>query len=99
MQSETEFHQRADSTLEQLESMLEVALDAELMGGILTIELPSGRQYLISKHGASGEIWVSSPASGGLRFGWRGGVWALPDGRELFELVTSEIESLAGVAL
>lgn len=100
--NESDYHRLADSLLTRFSDMLEDAdsdgtLDVELEGAVLTIGLPSGKQYLISKHAASQQIWVSSPASGGLHFSYGDEQWKLTDGRELSALVQSELEALAGV--
>lgn len=101
MLSETEFHVQADKTLRAFEAALEEAhatgaVDIELTGDILTIELPGGKYYLLSKHAATRELWVSSPRSGGLHFHWREG-WFLRDGRALVGVVNDELQQLAGV--
>lgn len=77
----------------------EGVIDADLQGGVLALALPDGRQYLISRHTPSRQIWVSSPLSGGLHFSRAGGGWALPDGRGLEAVVTEELRALCGLAI
>jgi iron donor protein CyaY len=95
------FNAFADLTLNRLADALEVAdedglLDVELTGGILTIEFPSGKQFVINKHGPSQQIWLSSPFSGGLHFDYDEASqgWALKDGRRLDTLLKAEVEIL-----
>lgn len=67
---ETEFHARAESSLEALESALEAAdIDAELQGGILTITVGGG-QFVLNRHAPTRQLWFSSPVSGAARFGY-----------------------------
>jgi frataxin len=103
--SETAFEQTAAASLQQLADLLDDAdargdLEAELRGGILTVAV-AGKQFIINKHGPSQQIWVSSPISGGLHFAYNAEAqnWQLPDGRELFSLLTHELQTLAGITL
>jgi frataxin len=65
---ETRFHQLADDTIETLSDHIDDEmgddLDVDLQSGILTIELDSGEQFIINKHGPNRQIWMSSPVSG-----------------------------------
>ena len=102
--NDSEFNRAADATLTQLADALEEAdgeglLDVELVSGVLTIELPAKKTFVVSKHGPSKQVWLSSPISGGLHFGFDGGAWALADGRELLSLLAAEVKQLSGVAL
>ena len=99
--SDTAFAALADATLNRLADHLESSdvdgvLEVELMSGMLTITLASGRQFVINKHGPSKQIWLSSPLSGGLHFDYDEGVqgWALADGRRLDTLLQAEMETL-----
>lgn len=79
---ENTFETLADATLarfqETIEETLGDHLDVDLQGGILTIELDSGGQYVVNKHAPNRQIWVSSPVSGASHYdydpateGWR----------------------------
>jgi frataxin len=92
----SQFESRADATLARLEQALEAAagdeLDAELVGGILTLELEDGGIYQINKHSPNREIWLSSPVSGAWHFAWHAtegseseGVWRSTRGAERLE--------------
>ena len=97
----TNFHEKADAYLEATFDALEAQdedalLEVDLEGGILTIELEDGRQWLISKHEPSGEMWLSSPISGGLHFSNTTDGWTLTDGRNLSTLTSEEISAASG---
>lgn len=100
--NESDYHRLADATLDRFADALEAAdeegaLEVELEGVVLTIDLPAGKQYLISKHAPSKQLWVSSPVSGGLHFSYKDAIWQLPDGRTLESVVAGELSTLAGV--
>lgn len=100
--NETEYHQKSEDILNALQNVLEPVdengdAEVEYQGGILTIDLPGGKQLLISKHTASRQIWLSSPISGGLHFSCRDGAWLLPDGRSLEAVLSQELKTLAGI--
>jgi frataxin len=98
---ETEFHMLADATITGIEQDMEEAdqdgrLDVEVMGGVLTLQLTDGKQYVISKHTPTRQVWVSSPVSGAHHFGYDAAAkkWVLASGQELRQLLDSE---LAGI--
>lgn len=100
---ESDFHRLADRELAALSDALEEAdakglLELEEQGGVLTVQLNGGKSYVISKHGPSCQIWLSSPVSGGLHFAHDGARWKLADGRELRSLLAAELKT-AGVEL
>ena len=105
MTSETEFHRYADATLSALFDQLESAYesgsidDLELQGGVLTIKTSQGVTFVVSKHAASGQIWLASPLSGGLHFSYdpESTVWKLPDGTPLIERLTHELMQCGGL--
>ena len=106
MMTETQYHQLADKTLEAIAAALESAdesgdIEVDLEGAVLTIGLPSSKQYLVSKHAPSQQLWVSSPVSGGLHFSYDKVTdsWHLPDGRHLHSLMATELETLAGIEM
>jgi len=106
MMNETDFHRLADMTLDAMSAALEEAdagglLDVEHDGGIITVELPDGRQFIVSKHAPSRQLWLSSPVSGGLHFRYEEAHqdWQLADGTSLKAVLSAELKKLAGVAL
>jgi iron donor protein CyaY len=96
---DTTYHATADATLAHLSEALEAAYDTgsieelELQGGILTIRLPGGRVYLVSKHAPTQQLWLASPVSGGLHFRYEAttDAWILAGGQSLPILLTSEL--------
>ena len=100
---EAGFLTRADALLADLMAKLDDTvgdlMDVDLEGGVLTIELDSGGQYVINKHAPMKQIWVSSPASGAAHFDfdpdralWMNG----RTGGELIALLDEEITAAAG---
>jgi frataxin len=69
---EPEFERQAGKVLDRLMAEIEAqagdSLEVDLEGGILTIGLPDGGQYLVNKHAPNREIWLSSPKSGAWHF-------------------------------
>jgi len=97
------FEKVAMETLEDLMDAIDEGLgdclDVDLNGGILTIELDDGGQYILNKHGASHQIWMSSPVSGATHFDYDGaaGEWVSTKGEgELKFILGSELEKTTG---
>jgi frataxin len=102
----SQFESLADATLARLQHAVEAAagnwLAADLAGGILTIELDSGGEYVVNKHGASRQIWLASPASGAWHFVWSepGEEWlATRGGERLEKLLARELSAAIGQAI
>ena len=92
--NETEYHRLADALLAQLEQILEPAdqsglIELESGKDMLTIELEDGKQFIVSKHNASKQVWLSSPVSGGLHFTYdaTNKEWCLADQRPVVKYV------------
>ena len=103
---DTTFARTADDTLETFMDVIEEALgdqaDVDLEGGILTIELDVGGEYVINKHAPNKQIWMSSPLSGPLRYDYdpAAGVWFYArDGHGLRAKLSEEVESLLGLSV
>ncbi len=101
MHDENTFNTAADATLLAIADRLEPydaagKLEADLMDGVLTIEFSGGQQLVISKHAPSGQIWLSSPISGGLHFSPQNDYkdWQLTDGRSLKSVLDIELQSI-----
>lgn len=97
------FDDLAEETLERLFGALDEAIgddaDVDFEGGILTIELEDGRQYIVNKHAASQEIWVSSPVSGAAHYAYNmdGGTWvSTRGGGVLSQTLASELHQITG---
>lgn len=105
MSTETEFHRYADATLSALFDQLESAYesgsleDLELQDGVLTITTEGGKIFVVSKHAASGQIWLASPLTGGLHFSYEdsSGEWILADGTLLTARLTQELMQAGGL--
>ena len=102
---ESQFHREADSTLTRLAEALEAAdgdaLDVEYQGGILTIDLADGRQYVLNKHGPSRQLWLASPFSGASHYQFAAGArWVGTRGHgDLAHLLARELSPLLGAEL
>jgi frataxin len=99
--SETAFITLVEATLNRLAGMIEVldsedVLEVEQSSGMLSIELPSGKQFVINRQIPARQIWLSSPLSGGLRFDYNeeDQSWGLADGRRLDTLLKADLETL-----
>lgn len=96
------FETQAEQILARLQTQIEDALDdvdVELRGGILTLELADGRQYVINKHSPNRQIWLSSPISGAAHFvhdaatgAWR----STRSDAELHRLLADELAAVTG---
>lgn len=101
---DTSFPQIADDTLESFMDAIEAAVgdqaDVDLEGGILTIDLDAGGQYVINKHAPNRQIWMSSPKSGATHYGFVDGHWACTrSGRALGDLLAEELTAATGVSI
>lgn len=98
--SEQAFETLSDSLLEALEAALED--QAELQGGVLTIEADTGDgdegTWVVNKHAPTRQVWLSSPKSGARHFGFdpASGLWK--DTRGGTDLLTT-IKAELGVTL
>ena len=93
--SDSAFETLANSLLEALEEGL--GDDAELQGGILTVEGEAGT-WIVNKHAPTRQIWLSSPQSGARHYAFDDGSGQWKDtrgGPELLALLSAEL----GVAL
>lgn len=99
------FETQAEQTLARLQTQIEDALDdvdVELRGGILTLELADGRQYVINKHSPNRQIWLSSPISGAAHFvrDPATGAWqSTRSDAQLHRLLADELAAVTGQKL
>lgn len=101
---ERAFEGLASATLGRLAERIEDAIgddaDVELSGGILTIDLDAGGQFVVNKHAPNRQIWLSSPVSGASHYGWSGEAWMSTRGPERLEAVlAAELARLTGATL
>ncbi len=100
---ESRFAALADQLLERLGDAIDDAVgdsvDVDLQGGILTLGLTGGGQYIINKHGPNREIWMSSPVSGATHFAYRDGRWvSTRDAAQALEdMLAAELTARCGV--
>lgn len=73
---ESEFHRAADAVLARIEAAVAESgtLDADLEGGILTIECPDASKVIVNKQAPNREIWVAARA-GGFHYRLADGEW------------------------
>ena len=100
------FEALAEETLAHLFDALDEAIgdsaDVDLEGGILTVELEDGRQYVINKHSVNQEIWVSSPLSGAAHYAYdlETKAWlSTRGGAVLSAVLSAEFSQIAGKSL
>ncbi len=101
-----EFDRRASETLKRLMIAIEDGMgdsleDIDLQGSVLTVELADGGTYVINKHAANQEIWLSSPKSGAAHFKpGESGAW-LPTrgGENLHARLDAELSAVLGAPL
>jgi frataxin len=101
---ENAFEGLASATLARLAERIEDAIgddaDVDLRGGILTVELADGSQFVVNKHGPNRQIWLSSPVSGASHYGWSGTDWLSTRGGQRLETVLSaDLAGRTGAAL
>jgi frataxin len=68
---ESAFETKASHLLRDLAAYFENRLpDAEVdfEGGVLTVELEDGRQYVLNKHSPTKQVWLASPVSGASHY-------------------------------
>ena len=92
--TEQAFASLADSLLESLEEAIGVDNDAELQGGVLTVQGDAGT-WLVNKHAPTRQIWLSSPKSGARHYAFDdvSGLWR--DTRGAGDLLSTLSDELA----
>lgn len=91
------FETLADSLLATLEEALGDHVDAELQGGILTVEGDAGT-WIVNKHAPTQQVWLSSPKSGARHYAYDAGIGQWQDTRGGGDLLTV-LGAELGVAL
>ncbi|NOR51129.1 MAG: iron donor protein CyaY [Gammaproteobacteria bacterium] len=99
--TESEFNQQIDTTLLQIEELLDecdVDIDYENSAGILTLELENGSQVIINRQVATQQLWVAA-IDGGYHFDFseKKQQWLLDrDGSELFTQLNRILSQQSG---
>ncbi len=87
------FESLADSLLATLEEGVGAHVDAELQGGVLTVE-GDGGIWVINKHAPTRQVWLSSPKSGARHYAFDSGTGQWRDtrgGDDLLAVLSSEL--------
>ena len=90
--SSSAFESLADSLLAALEEG--IGTDAELQGGILTVERDEGT-WVVNKHGPTRQVWLSSPLSGARHYAFdqASGLWRdTRGGADLLSHLSAELD-------
>ena len=95
--SDSAFESLADSLLAALEEGLGDHVDAELQGGILTVDGNDGT-WIVNKHAPTKQIWLSSPKSGARHYAFDAGSGHWRDTRGGADLL-AHLSAELGVAL
>lgn len=77
-------------------------LDADLVDGVLTLELEDGRVFLLNRHQPLRQIWLSSPLSGASHYAFDAdrAAWVSTRGDDDLSLVLKrELLAAAGLDL
>ncbi len=99
---EAAFESLAAQTLQRFAVRIEEAsieLEVDLEDGVLNIETEDGSIYLVNKHSAMRQLWLSSPVSGAGHFDYNAEnkVWESTRGGEPLEkILERELTAAAG---
>lgn len=99
--TETEFHREADAILARIEGVVvdHDTLDADLEGGVLTIECADGSKVIVNRQAPNREIWIAA-RSGGFHFVRRDGAWRdTRSGEELFASLAAILAAQGGATV
>ena len=92
--NESEFNQRVDDTLTQIEEAIDVSgaeIDYELSGGILTLEFEDGSKVIVNRQAAVGQLWVAAK-SGGYHLNFKAASgWVTDKGGEGLESLLNRV--------
>ena len=91
--SDSAFETLANSLLTALEEGIGGHADAELQGGVLTVDGDDGT-WIVNKHAPTQQIWLSSPKSGARHYAFDAGSGQWKDtrgGDDLLALLAAEL--------
>jgi frataxin len=92
--SEQVFESVADSLLKSLEEAIGAHVDAELQGGVLTVQAGAGT-WIVNKHAPTRQVWLSSPKSGAHHYAFEAasGLWQdTRGGPDLLATLAAELD-------
>lgn len=92
----TEFSKLAEQTIALIADIIETEdkdclIDVDFHGDILNLTTASGI-FVINKHSAAKEIWLSSPISGPYHFAYISGTWQSKNSINLIEILERELQ-------
>lgn len=97
--TETEFLERAEATLRQVETAIDTAdVDIELSrsDNVLTLELEDGSRIVINSQTPMQQLWLAA-RSGAHHFAWVEGAWRdTRDNSEFFASLSRIVSALGG---
>lgn len=100
--NDTEFNTTVDAILMTIEDTVEdldLDIDLENSGGILTLTFANGSKVIINRQGPTKEIWVAA-RSGGFHCGYRDNAWVCNTTQEtLPDLLSRVCSEQAGTAV
>ena len=91
--NDTDFNTAVDATLLAIEDAIEdldIDIDLESAGGILTLTFENGSKVIINRQGPTKEIWVAA-RSGGFHCGHRDGEWVCSTTKETLPHLLSRV--------
>jgi len=101
---ESRFRAIADTLLQDIVDAVDDAvgdlIDVDLQGGVVTIDMGEGHQYVVNKQTPMRQIWLASPVSGAWHFAFdeASGSWrsTRDASAELRALLAAEIGQATG---
>ena len=91
--NDTDFNTAVDATLLAIEDAVEdldIDIDLESAGGILTLTFENGSKVIINRQGPTKEIWVAA-RSGGFHCGHRDSEWVCNTTQETLPALLSRV--------
>jgi CyaY protein len=97
--TESDFHRAVEAVLARIEASVEDELDADLEGGVLTLECADASRIIVNRQTPNREIWVAAK-SGGFHFAWRDGAWRdTRSNEELFDALARLVSAQCGAQI
>ena len=93
---DTKFSKLAEQTIALIADIIETEdkdclIDIDFHGDILNLTTTHGI-FVINKHSAAKEIWLSSPISGPYHFAYVSGIWKSKTAINLIEILERELQ-------
>lgn len=97
--SDSQFQQRIEDTLLQIEEAIddvELDVDFENVGGVLTLTFDNGVQLILNGQSAASQLWLAAP-DGGHHFDWKAESWVRDRDGKTLNAVLGELFTQNGV--